>query len=244
MNRYLSYRPGVLFLFLSSLCQAAQSVPDGITFPATRVVYPESESTGITFTVTNNTDNLYLLQSRVIPAAVGDTDGEKVPFIVIPPLTRFEPGSSVTLLIRQSAKVQQTDRESLWLLAVKAIPAQSEQNNSGETTATSVVLALQNNLKLFYRPESLQDMTPEERAAQLEFNLHDGMLTVTNPAPYYVTFRELLVDGTPVNTGNDKTLAPHTTIRYPVGHWVSRNISWSLADDHGSATELREESLP
>ncbi len=243
MNRYLSYFPSVLFLFLSSVCLATQPAADGITFTATRVVYPESESAGISFTVTNNTDNLYLLQSRVIPADVGDTDGGKVPFIVIPPLTRFEPGTSVTLLIRQSEKVQQTVRESLWLLALKTIPAQSEPDNGGETTATSLVLALQNNLKLFYRPEALQDMTPEERAGQLEFSLNDGILTVTNPAPYYVTFRELLVGGIPVNTGNDKTLAPHTTVHYPVGNGVSRNISWSLTDDRGGATELRERTL-
>ncbi|MEM8325524.1 molecular chaperone, partial [Morganella morganii] len=202
MNRYLI---AVLGLFVSQCVTgyAAESVGGGITFSSMRVIYPESETGGISYRVTNNTGNLYLLQSRVIPAGEGGADGGRVPFIVIPPLTRFEPGESVTLLIRKSGSITQTDRESLWRLALKTIPAQSEPGKSGETAGSSLVLAMQNNLKLLYRPTALPAMTAEARAGQLKFSVQDGMLTVTNLGPYHVTFSELLADGLPVNTGND-----------------------------------------
>lgn len=242
MNRYLI---SVLSVLLS-LCvagYAAEPAGGGITFPLTRVIYPESETGGISFTITNNTDNLYLLQSRVIPSTDEAADGEKVPFIVIPPLTRFEPGASVTLLIRQSGKVTEADRESLWRLALKTIPAQSEAGNGGEISGTSLFLALQNNLKLFYRPAALPAMTAEELAGQLEFSVHDGMLTVTNPSPYHVTFSELLADGRTVETGSNKTISPLGTVSYPVGTVGAHSFSWSVIDEHGGSTDRRERSL-
>ncbi len=231
MNRYLIPALGIL-LSLSVTGYAAEPAGSGITFPLTRVIYPESAGNGITFTVTNNTDRVYLLQSRVIPAEA-ETDGP-VPFIVIPPLTRFEPGAAVTLLIRRSGSVAETDRELLWRLALKAIPAQQSASGAPDGDAV-LVLALQNNLKLFYRPDSIAAPDTAERAAQLQFSQQGGYLTVTNPAPYYVTFSELQADGRAVETGGNRMLAPHSTVRYPVQRQVS-SVSWSVTGDDGRQT--------
>lgn len=242
MNKYLI---AVLVFFVSQCVTgyAAEHAGAGITFSSMRVIYPESETGGISYRVTNNTGNLYLLQSRVLPAGEGGDDGGRVPFIVIPPLSRFEPGESVTLLIRKSGSITQNDRESLWRLTLKTIPAQSEQDRSGESAGASIILALQNNLKLLYRPAGLPAMTADERAGQLVFSVRGGVLTVINPSPYYVTLSELLADGLPVNTGNDKILAPHSTASYPAGPAGALSVSWSVIDDHGSATKRREQYL-
>lgn len=242
MNRYLILVLSVL-LSLCVVGYAAEPAARGITFPLTRVIYPESEAGGISFTITNNTDNLYLLQSRVIPDQGGVAHSEKVPFIVIPPLTRFEPGASVTLLILQSGKITDVDRESLWRLALKTIPAQSEVGNSREISGTSLLLALQNNLKLFYRPAALPVMTADELAEQLEFSVHDGMLIVRNPSPYHVTFSELLTDGRTVETESNKTISPHGTVSYPVGTLEVHSLAWSVTNEYGWSTDRRERSL-
>lgn len=224
-------------------CQAAESV-GGIEIPSTRLIYPESESTGISFTVTNNTGNLYLLQSRIIPDSQENIGlDNNVPFIVIPPLTRFEPGESVTLLIRQSGKVTPADRESLWRLALKTIPAQSDHSGRGGSALVSLVLAMQNNLKLLYRPATLPVLTSDQRAGKLIFSADGSMLHVTNPSPYYVTMSELFTDGKVVHTGNDKTIPPHGTATYPTADVILRNVSWSVTDDNGFATERREQLL-
>lgn len=235
----------IFFLFIAfSTSSLAKLAGKGISFPATQVIYPEGEARGIRFTVTNDTGNVYLLQSRVISAEAEDTgDERKVPFIVIPPLIRFEPGATVTLIIRQTGTVPQVDQESLWRLALKTIPAQSNNPVQDGAATVSLVLALQNNLKLFYRPKELPALTTAERAESLKFTQQGGVLSVTNPTPYHVTFSELLTDGQQVNIRNDKTIAPYSTVRYPTGVTSSSRISWSITDDSGRPVERREQSL-
>lgn len=241
MNRYLIPVLSVL-LSLGVVCHAAEPAGGGISFPLTRVVYPESEAGGISFTLTNNTENLYLLQSRVIPAERETADSGKVPFIVIPPLTRFEPGSSVTLLIRRSGSVAETDRELLWRLALKTIPARPDTVNGGEALGASVVLALQNNFRLFYRPDGLAELNAEARAEQLQFALRDGYLTVTNPTPYYITLSELTADGkTVVKMEGQRMIPPHGSVRYPAEPAVS--VSWAVSGDDGRQTGQHQRSL-
>lgn len=217
------------------------SVTEGITLPMTRVIYPENEKNGVTFTVTNNTEKVYLLQSRVIHAGDDAEPGDPVPFIVVPPLTRFEPGEAVTLLIRQTGKLTVTDRESLWRLALKTIPAQ--QDNAGTPDGgSSLVLALQNNLKLFYRPAGMTEMTTDERAERLQFAHQDGYLMVTNPTPYHVTLGELTADGNPVTTERERMIAPYGFVRYPVVGTVSE-VSWRVVGDDSRQSETHQQSL-
>ncbi|WP_195848307.1 MULTISPECIES: fimbrial biogenesis chaperone [Providencia] len=209
---------------------------EGITLPLTRVIYPESEASGITFTVTNNTDHVYLLQSRVLPAK-DDESGVQAPFIVVPPLTRFEPGTAVTLLIRQTDRpvvVDKESQESLWRLALKTIPAQQNTEDL-QTGDKQLVLALQNNLKLFYRPSVITELTENERAEQLQFALNDSQMTVVNPTPYYITFSELVVDGLPVKIESDRMIAPYSTMGYSVKPTASE-VSWMLIGDDGRQT--------
>ncbi|QIF60110.1 fimbria/pilus periplasmic chaperone [Providencia sp. PROV012] len=46
----------------------------GIALQSTRVIYTGNAKKGISFTVTNNTSNVYLLQSRVLPWSNGGMD--------------------------------------------------------------------------------------------------------------------------------------------------------------------------
>lgn len=220
---------------------APGSVAEGITLPVTRVIYPESKKSGITFTVTNNTERVFLLQSRVIPADDDDGADGPVPFIVVPPLTRFAPGEAVTLLIRQTEKLPAADRESHWRLALKTIPAQ-QGNSVGPDSGSSLILAMQNNLKLFYRPDGMTEMKDDERAERLQFAQRDGYLIVTNPTPYHITLGELTADGKPVTTDGDRMIAPFWSARYPVAQSVSQ-VGWTIIRDDGRYTELSQRPL-
>lgn len=214
----------------------------GISFAVTRIIYPEADKKGITFTVTNNTDNIYLLQSRVITTENDMGAVDMVPFIVLPPLKRFEPGETVTLHIKKVNNQIDENKESLWLLALKTIPAQ--QNKPGkESKGTSLILALQNNLKLLYRPRRLTELTADQRSDRLQFAQLGSDLTVTNPTPYYITFSELYADGIPVNTEGRRTVGPFQQTRYSAEHSVS-SVSWSIAGDVGETTGQRTRSLP
>lgn len=241
MKRYLIFF--VLFFLTSPfVSSAADSDPSGIVFPVTRVIYPENKEGGISFSLTNNTDNVYLLQSRVISAGTDNADDKKPPFIVIPPLTRFEPGKTVTLLIRKTEKLPDNDKESLWLLALKTIPSQPD-NRSRQDGGASLIIALQNNFKLFYRPAELPSMTENMRAEALTFAVDGEMLVVTNPTPYYITLHKLLTDGKSVDMSNNKMIAPYSTLRYPSASRLPSEISWSVIDDNGAAEQAHKRTI-
>nr|MDQ6119422.1 fimbria/pilus periplasmic chaperone [Klebsiella pneumoniae subsp. pneumoniae] len=84
------------------------------------------------------------------------------------------------------------DRESVFILSLKTIPGQEKNTDSA-----SLTLAMQNNLKLFYRPE-MPEYDVSEFAREIRFISQSGELKVINPTPYYLTFRSLSVGKYPV----------------------------------------------
>ncbi|WCE54396.1 fimbria/pilus periplasmic chaperone [Escherichia coli] len=71
-----------------------------------------------------------------------------------------------------------TDRETLYWMNVKAIPPTDERN----TQKNTLQLALQNKIKLFYRPENLP-VQPGKARNMLRFKYEGKQLKVINPSP-------------------------------------------------------------
>lgn len=244
---------------------AAPSDSEGIVLGSTRVIYPASAKNGITFTVTNRTGQVYLLQSRVVlwgqgpvaadnPVAAGSSPENPVvsdnpetvtttPFIVLPPLTRFAPEEAMTLRIRLTQNTLPTDRESLFSLSLKAIPSQEKPSSDSDATGAKMVLALQNNLKLFYRPEGLTAMSAEARAKALEWRQQGGQVELKNPTPYYVTLGTVTVGSTPLDLGSQRMLAPFASVTYTQVVPSSPSVSWQLINDEGQRTPLQTRPL-
>lgn len=239
------YFTGMILLLVTGIVDAAfPGESEGITLESTRVIYPGSESNGITFTITNNTNNVYLLQSRVLPWLSGNTSSVQAkdisaPFVVVPPLIRFEPQSAVTLLIRLAENNLPQDRESIWMLALKAIPAQSDKTVGSEA---QLILALQNNVKLFYRPAGISEQNADMRAEQLQFQLNDRYLTVTNPTPYYITLSDLMLGEQSVLLSEQRMIAPYASTQYPVKE-PAASVSWQIVGDNGSNTKRQQRYL-
>ncbi|WP_413492869.1 molecular chaperone [Morganella psychrotolerans] len=219
------------------------SSQDGITLSTTRVIYPGDARNGITYTLTNNTLHPFLLQSRVIlrdtEKQQNSNDAEQTPFIVLPPLTRFEPDTALTLRIRLTKNTLHHDRESVFTLALNAIPA---QQNSDETQ-TSLVMSTQNNLKLFYRPSGLPPADIEQIAKQIEFRRSNNELTVKNPTPFYITFNTLFIGNTEIELGNNRMMAPFSEQKWSLQPGVSGDIRWQLITDDGSAGKTTSRPL-
>lgn len=250
-----NHRVTGLLLLLCAALSATQAYganvgdKNGITLQSTRLVYPGQAKNGITFTVTNNTGQPYLLQSRVIPwmAEPTDTapaqqahqDTQGVPFIVLPPLKRFEPAETLTLRIQLTRNTLPTDRESVFVLSLKAIPSQS---SSAETPR--LVLAMQNDLKLFYRPKELPDYSAVQLAGQLRFQRQGSRLKVTNPTPFYMTFRSLSVGGHSVDAGVSLMwVSPFGEQAYPLPVSAQGEITWQLIDGTGDVTPVQRRTL-
>nr|WP_282565765.1 molecular chaperone [Providencia rettgeri] len=251
-------------LGLSIAQAAAPSDSEGIALGSTRVIYPASAKNGITFTVTNRTGQVYLLQSRIVPwaqnvmgavdnsiASVSEPEAPPVlsdpdtttPFIVLPPLTRFAPEEAMTLRIRLIKNTLPADRESLFSLSLKAIPSQEKPSSNHDAAGAKMVLALQNNLKLFYRPEGLTVMSAAARAEALEWRQRGTQLVLKNPTPYYVTLGTVSVDSTPLDLGSQRMLAPFASATYAPMAPSSQSVSWQLINDEGQRTPLQTRPL-
>ena len=157
-----------MFIISSPSYGSTGNNPDGIKLQSTRVIYPGESHNGITFTVTNNTAKPFLLQSRVIPWQADEQDNVSgnqsggVPFIVLPPLQRLEASDALMLRIRLTRNTLPKDRESVFILSLKTIPGQEKNTDSA-----SLTLAMQNNLKLFYRPEGMPEYDVSEFAREI-----------------------------------------------------------------------------
>lgn len=230
----------------SAMAVAGQPVRDGITLQSTRVIYPQTKTKGVTFALKNDTQGAYLIQSRVDNVSPDKLRTESTlqqqetsPFVVLPPLRRLDAGEPLTLTIRRTHNIQPEDRESVFFLQIKAIPAVST-NNSGPVSAGKfrVMLALQNTLKLFYRPEKLPTMTLSQISDKLRFSQQQGKLTVSNDSPYFVTFYSLTVGGKAVAAeALFQMVAPFGQQTYPLASPSSGEISWQLINDYGRASE-------
>lgn len=240
----------LLFLCAGHAWAGNANERQGITLQSTRVIYPANETKGVTFAVTNDTQSVYLVQSRVEawPTSLAEPvdASSKVkaasPFIVLPPLTRLESKDTLTLRIRLIEKTLPADRESVFAFQVKAIPSQSEDDKQAESNGTGqarIILALQNTLKLFYRPEGLPPYDVQQVAQALQFQRQGTQLLVTNPTAFYATFDELSVAGKPIEADALFSMVPPLGQQtYPLPNALpSGEVRWRLLDDYGVKTE-------
>lgn len=223
-------------LVMLSASVQAEANP-GLVLQATRVIYPSSATGGVIFSVTNNTTAPYLMQSRIRDREVdveSDTDTPG-PFIVLPPLHRLEPGEKLTLRIRLMNAYLRQDQESLFTLSLKAIPALPD-------TGGALMVAMQNHLKLFYRPKGLPAYGTEGVAKRLRFQRQGQQLQVSNPTPYWVTFNSLTLGGNALST--EQMVPPFGHQVFPLsGVGTSNELTWQLINEHGAPTNLHRKML-
>lgn len=158
---------------------------------------------------------------------------------MLPPLTRFEPDTALTLRIRLTKNTLPHDRESVFTLALNAIPA---QQNSDETR-TSLVMSTQNNLKLFYRPSDLPPADIEQITKQIEFRRSNNELMVKNPTPFYITFNTLFIGNTEIELGNNRMISPFSEQKWSLQPRISGDIRWQLITDDGRAGKTTSRPL-
>lgn len=110
-------------------------------------------------------------------------DQKDTQFVITPPLFSMQGKKENTLRIINATNHQLPgDRESLFWVNVKAIPAM-EKDQKNENT---LQLAIISRIKMFYRPTNLA-MAPEEAPAMLRFRRSGSKLTLINPTPYFIT---------------------------------------------------------
>lgn len=211
---------GAALYFISTAIHAG-----GVVLGATRVIYPQGNKQ-VSLAVTNTDEKaLFLIQSWFT-----DSEGKKSnDFVVTPPLFKLMPKKENTLrIIYVGANPLPADRESVYYLNAKAIPAVSEAAQNSNT----LQIATQSVIKLFYRPQGLA-VPPIEAPAMLRCNLEGSMLTVHNPSPYFVTMVNLQVGKTRIA---NMMVPPLATERVDVDN-LTGDVTFQSINDYGSQTK-------
>jgi len=214
----------------------AVSANAGVNINGTRLIY-HGDKKEASINVRSGADDKYpyLIQSFVDnKGPKGDQpEGEgKLPFTVIPPLFRLEPGKVNAVRVIRTGNDFPSDRESVYWLDIKAIPA----NDPKEDGKNVLRFSLKNRIKIYYRPAGLESPTLEAYKA-ISFKMSGKDLVVTNPTPWFLTFYKLNVGSSLVDT-KFTMVAPRATHTYKIPAGASGKVTWSYINDYGAASPV------
>ncbi|WP_207441231.1 fimbria/pilus periplasmic chaperone [Escherichia coli] len=209
----------LLFACHSTVANAA------VALGATRVIYPANQKQVLLPVTNNDPASVYLIQSWIENAG----DQKDTQFVITPPLFSMQGKKENTLRIINATNHQLPgDRESLFWVNVKAIPAM-EKDQKNENT---LQLAIISRIKMFYRPTNLA-MAPEEAPAMLRFRRSSSKLTLINPTPYFITVTNMKAG----NSNLPNTMVPPKgEVSVDITHAATGDISFQTINDYGALT--------
>jgi len=181
----------------------------GLVIQGSRIIYHEAAGeTSVHMQYVGDTPTL--LQAWIDAGEESAAPGmEEVPFILMPAVTRLDPGNGQTIRILRIRDGLPTDRESIFYFnTLEVPPAPTAQMAAGEPF---MQFSIRGRFKLFYRPKGLP-VGAEQAASMLQFTLAEAdaegrvRLRVSNASPYHVTFSSLALQA--VGSGDaDSALA-------------------------------------
>ncbi|HHU2135918.1 TPA: fimbria/pilus periplasmic chaperone [Escherichia coli] len=204
----ISFMATVLLLLLfachSTVANAA------VALGATRVIYPANQKQVLLPVTNNDPASVYLIQSWIENAG----DQKDTQFVITPPLFSMQGKKENTLRIINATNHQLPgDRESLFWVNVKAIPAMEKDQKN------------ENTLQLA--------MAPEEAPAMLRFRRSGSKLTLINPTPYFITVTNMKAG----NSNLPNTMVPPKgEVSVDITHAATGDISFQTINDYGALT--------
>ncbi|SUC34148.1 Chaperone protein focC precursor [Providencia rustigianii] len=199
----------------------------GVIIGGTRVIYPEG-SKDVSISVENLDKIPYLIQSWID----GIDEKKQSDFTITPPLFRLNPEKTNALRIFLTENKLPTDKESLFWLNIKTIPAT-------ERTENSLQIAFKTQMKLIYRPTTFKNVNFEEEQNKLTWTKSGKKLSVKNPIPYYMNFQSVTFNGKKIN--DVSYAAPLTTTTFEVNDTATKGtVKWEVINDYGAAEKASE----
>ncbi|CAD5644479.1 putative chaperone [Escherichia coli] len=225
-------------LFANANANANANNNGGIGLDVTRVIIPSSAESA-SLRVNNTSDNdVWLLRTWV--SDYGGSNQE-TPFFITPPITRINQKESIQFRINKlpEAASLPTDRESVFSINVMAIPPRSD--NFDKKKGGGIQLAINNKIKLFYRPDSLNNLKQLEKIQErVKVQKSNSIIEVKNPTPYYITLENVKVNDTLMDVG-DYMIPPYSSIPFK-GHDAYK-FSFQIINDYGGLSKVINISL-
>ncbi len=181
----------------------------------------------------------------VVQAWIDGGEGKsKVPLLVTPPLSRLDPGKENILRVMRMGGELPSDRESVFWINVREIPQKATEENV-------LQIAIQNRLKVFYRPTGLEGTAARARA-QLKWVVSPGaqgqgaVLRIANPTGYHITLLQL-----DINNGQQVIdpgmVPPFGELSYPLKAIKTPQavqVNFMTINDYGAATPEEVVKVP
>ncbi|OAT50773.1 fimbrial biogenesis chaperone [Providencia heimbachae] len=216
-----------IIVFLTSLFLLINTANAGVIIGGTRIIYNEGNK-DVSISVENPDKIPYLIQSWI------DNKEEKKQsdFTITPPLFRLNADKTNALRIFLTENKLPSDKESLFWLNIKTIPAT-------ERTENSLQIAFKTQIKLIYRPKALKDINFIEEQKKLTWSKSGNHITVQNPTPYFMNFQSITFNGKKVN--DVSYAAPFSTTSFEINDTTDRgSVQWEIINDYGAASEPAE----
>ncbi len=216
-----------IIIFLTSLFLLINIANAGVIIGGTRIIYNEGNK-DVSISVDNPDKIPYLIQSWI------DNMEEKKQsdFTITPPLFRLNADKTNALRIFLTENKLPSDKESLFWLNIKTIPAT-------ERTENSLQIAFKTQIKLIYRPKALKDINFIEEQKKLVWSKSGNHITVKNPTPYFMNFQSITFNGKKVN--DISYAAPFSTTSFEINDTTDRgSVKWEVINDYGAASEPAE----
>lgn len=202
----------------------------GVALSNTRVIY-NGDKKEASLTVNNKSAN----EEFLIQSWIDDINGnKKTPFIITPPLFKLNPTKNNVLRIVKTTDNLPQDRESVYWINVKSIPAKSD--NASDRNVLQI--AVRTRLKLFYRPAGLKGNSMDAWG-QLRFSkVGNGQLKVENPSVFNLTFNELYANGAEIEKAGMVPSKGELVIPLPVKNATVNEVKYSIINDFGTAGDM------
>lgn len=222
----LSKKNLTLSILLFSAVIPSLSFANGIVLGGTRIIYPlKQKQVSVSVRNTSEVDR-FMVQSWIDDANEKKTSD----FIMTPPLFVSNPKDENSLRVMYAGPSLPTDRETLYYLTAKSIPAVDKEKMKGQNV---LLLATATRIKLFVRPDGLQ---PEVSKAPslITFSRRGSEISISNPTPYFITMVHIKAGEKDI----DKNLmvAPKASASFPSPS--TSELSFRVINDYGGMSEV------
>lgn len=213
---------GVLTLLLALPAQA------GVVIYGTRVIYPADKSE-VLVQLMNQGERASLVQSWIDE---GDTslppEKIQVPFLLTPPVAKIAANSGQQLKIKKLPNSLPDNKESVFYLNVLDIPP----NNPDSSGKNVLKFAMQNRIKLFYRPKGVAAVN-KKTIQKLSLSRSGNHYSLKNDAANWLTLTEIKANHVKVNN-ESIMVAPFSSKEIVLKNPLASRVSLTLIDDYGN----------
>lgn len=216
---------GLTVILIASIALPAHA---GIVIYGTRIVYP-TEKNEVMVQLMNQENRSSLVQSWIDD---GDTslppEKIQVPFLLTPPVAKVAANSGQQLKIKKLPNMLPNNKESLFYLNVLDIPP----NNPDSAGKNVLKFAMQNRIKLFYRPKGISPVN-KHTFQKLSMKRSGGIYSIKNDAANWITVTEVKANNVKINN-ESIMLAPLSSADVALKNANANQYKMTIIDDHGN----------